>query len=103
MACGRIRRMEITLNSPLDMHLHLRDGDMLKLTAPLSADFAGAVIMPNLVPPVTQPEQMQQYANIKLESNYCMVHEHIPAENLPILYYVGDGPYMVLATKKSQE
>ena len=54
--------MEITLNSPLDMHLHLRDGDMLKLTAPLSADFAGAVIMPNLVPPVTQPEQMQQYA-----------------------------------------
>lgn len=54
--------MEITLNSPLDMHLHLRDGDMLKLTAPLSADFAGAVIMPNLVPPVTTPAQMQAYA-----------------------------------------
>ncbi len=54
--------MEITLNSPLDMHLHLRDGDMLKLTAPLSADFAGAVIMPNLVPPVTSAEMMQSYA-----------------------------------------
>ena len=54
--------MEITLNSPLDMHLHLRDGDMLKLTAPLSADFAGAVIMPNLVPPVTTAEMMQAYA-----------------------------------------
>ena len=53
--------MEITLDSPLDMHLHLRDGDMLKLTAPLSADFAGAVIMPNLVPPVTTPELMQAY------------------------------------------
>ncbi len=53
--------MEITLNSPLDMHLHLRDGDMLKLTAPLSADFAGAVIMPNLVPPVTTPAAMQAY------------------------------------------
>ena len=52
--------------------------------------------------PITK-EQMQQYANIKLESNYCMIHEHIPAENLPILYYVGEGPYMVLATKKSQE
>ena len=51
--------------------------------------------------PITK-EQMQQYANIKQESNYCMVHEHIPAEHLPILYYVGDGPYMVLATKKSQ-
>lgn len=54
--------MEITLHSPLDMHLHLRDGDMLKLTAPLSADFAGAVVMPNLVPPVTTPEMMTEYA-----------------------------------------
>ena len=57
-----MRVMEITLNSPLDMHLHLRDGDMLKLTAPLSADFAGAVIMPNLVPPVTNAGMMQAYA-----------------------------------------
>lgn len=54
--------MQITLSSPLDMHLHLRDGDMLRLTAPLSADFAGAVIMPNLVPPVSTPEMMQAYA-----------------------------------------
>lgn len=53
--------MEITLDSPLDMHLHLRDGDMLKLTAPLSASFAGAVIMPNLVPPITTPGMMQDY------------------------------------------
>ncbi len=53
--------MKITLNAPLDMHLHLRDGEMLKLTAPLSADFAGAVIMPNLVPPVTAPDAMQAY------------------------------------------
>lgn len=49
--------------------------------------------------PITR-EQMQQYADIELESNYCMVHEHIPTEHLPILYYVGEGPYMVLATKK---
>ena len=54
--------MEITLDSPLDMHLHLRDGDMLKLTAPLSADFAGAVIMPNLVPPITTPDAMVAYS-----------------------------------------
>ena len=49
--------------------------------------------------PITQ-KLMQQYANLKHECNYCMVHEHIPAENLPILYYVGEGPYMVLATPK---
>lgn len=54
--------MEITLDSPLDMHLHLRDADMLRLVAPLSSSFAGAVIMPNLVPPITSPEALQAYA-----------------------------------------
>ena len=45
--------MSLVLESPLDMHLHLREGDMLDRVAPLSAaHFAGAVIMPNLVPPV---------------------------------------------------
>ena len=53
--------MEITLDSPLDMHLHVRDGEMLRLVAPLSSHFAGAVIMPNLVPPVTSAAAMQAY------------------------------------------
>ncbi len=33
--------------------------------------------------------------------NFCMVHEEIPQEMLPILYYRGDGKYMLLATAKS--
>ena len=42
-----------TLLMPLDMHLHLRDGVMLENVAPLSAySFSGAIVMPNLVPPV---------------------------------------------------
>jgi len=54
--------MTITLNSPLDMHLHLRDEDMLKTVAPLSAkDFAAAIVMPNLVPPVTTIEDVTSY------------------------------------------
>ncbi len=54
--------MEITLQSPLDMHLHLREGQMLKLVTPLSANhFAGGVIMPNLVQPVTTLEAVQNY------------------------------------------
>jgi dihydroorotase len=45
--------MQIKLNSPLDMHLHLRDNEMLNVVAPLTAkDFSSAVIMPNLVPPI---------------------------------------------------
>ncbi len=52
----------ITLHRPLDMHLHLRDGDMLRLVAPHSAfNLAGAVIMPNLVPPVTSVEMLTAY------------------------------------------
>ena len=52
----------ITLSSPLDMHLHLRDSDMLKLVAPLSSrDFCGAIIMPNLVPPVDTKEAVISY------------------------------------------
>ncbi len=51
-----------TLNTPLDMHLHLRDDEMLNLVAPLSAKtFSGAVIMPNLVPPVTTKEAVVAY------------------------------------------
>ncbi len=52
----------LTLTSPLDMHLHLRQEAMLKAVAPLSAEtFAGAVIMPNLVPPVDSLERLQAY------------------------------------------
>lgn len=54
--------MTLTLHSPLDMHLHLRDGDMLRTVAPLSAQtFAAAVIMPNLLPPVTTAEMLAGY------------------------------------------
>lgn len=54
--------MRIEIDRPLDMHLHLRDGEMLRLAAPHSArDFAGAVVMPNLVPPVATAEAMRGY------------------------------------------
>jgi len=54
--------MEIKLKSPLDMHLHLREGAMMQAVAPLSAKhFAGAVIMPNLVPPVDNLERLTAY------------------------------------------
>ena len=54
--------MRLELDSPLDMHLHLRDGAMLSVVTPLSARlFAGAVIMPNLVPPVDSVERLATY------------------------------------------
>ena len=44
----------ITITRPDDWHVHLRDGDMLRTVAPLTArQFGRAIVMPNLVPPVT--------------------------------------------------
>ena len=44
------------------MHLHLRDGEMLQNVAKLTSyTFSGAVVMPNLVPPVRTKEQVIAY------------------------------------------
>jgi dihydroorotase len=54
----------ITLQSPLDMHVHLRQDAMLNAVAPLtSASFAGDVVMPNLVPPVDSVDRLDWYAS----------------------------------------
>lgn len=53
---------KITINRPDDMHLHLRDGDMLSTVVDYSArDYGRAIIMPNLVPPVTTVELASAY------------------------------------------
>ena len=53
---------EITLTVPDDWHLHFRDGDMLNETVPATARcFARAIVMPNLVPPVTNGADVAAY------------------------------------------
>src|SRR3954470_9520066 len=45
---------EITFTRPDDWHVHLRDGEALKTVVPhTAAQFARAIVMPNLRPPVT--------------------------------------------------
>ena len=52
----------ITIRRPDDWHVHLRDGEMLKLVAPYTArQFARAIVMPNLAPPVTSVEAAAAY------------------------------------------
>jgi dihydroorotase len=52
----------LTIPSPDDWHLHLRDGAMLAAVAPESArHFARALVMPNLVPPVVTGAQAHAY------------------------------------------
>ena len=53
---------QVVINSPLDMHLHFREGIMAQTVIPLSSySFAGGVIMPNLVPVVDNIERLQSY------------------------------------------
>jgi dihydroorotase len=55
-------RKTITIRRPDDWHLHLRDGDMLAAVAPCTAaDFARAIVMPNLVPPVVRGADAARY------------------------------------------
>ena len=52
----------LTIRRPDDWHVHLRDGEMLKTVAPYTArQFARAIVMPNLVPPVTTVEAASAY------------------------------------------
>jgi dihydroorotase len=62
--------MTFTLHSPLDMHLHLRDNEMLQTVSPLSAKtFAGGIIMPNLVPPITTIKELRAYRQRIIQAN----------------------------------
>ena len=52
----------ITIRRPDDWHVHLRDAEMLKIVAPYTArQFARAIVMPNLAPPITTVEQASDY------------------------------------------
>ena len=88
--------MQIKLNSPLDMHLHLRDGDMMKKVAPLSShSFAGAIIMPNLVPPITSIQALLEYKQ-RIMSSTCRDN----FEPLMTLFFKNDYNYKFLKEAK---
>ena len=80
--------LPVVLDAPLDMHLHLRDGEMLENIAKGSSHtFSGAIIMPNLVPPVSSKEEVVAYKK-------------------RIMHAIGDDaftPYMTLFFKPSYD
>ena len=52
----------LTIRKPDDWHVHLRDGEMLTKVAPYTArQFARAIIMPNLAPPITTIAAARDY------------------------------------------
>ena len=52
----------LILTRPDDWHLHFRDGEVLRDVVPHTArQFARAIVMPNLKPPVTTTEMAAAY------------------------------------------
>jgi dihydroorotase len=52
----------LTIRQPDDWHVHLRDGEILHAVAPHTArQFARAIVMPNLTPPVTRAADAAAY------------------------------------------
>lgn len=52
----------LTIRRPDDWHVHLRDGEILAGVLPFTArQFARAIVMPNLSPPITTPEAALAY------------------------------------------
>jgi dihydroorotase len=59
----------LVIRRPDDWHVHLRDGPMLQAVVPYTArQFARAIVMPNLAPPVTSVEAAQAYRERILEA-----------------------------------
>ncbi len=90
----------LTLTQPDDWHLHLRDGDSLKAVLPHTVrQFARAIVMPNLKPPVRSVADARAYRDRILAA--------IPAsqqfEPLMTLYLTDNtSPEDIIAAKASK-
>jgi dihydroorotase len=87
----------LTLTRPDDWHLHLRDGEALQTVVPhTAAQFARAIVMPNLKPPVTTAAQALAYRD--------RIRAAVPAgvafEPLMTLYLTDNLPVEEIARAK---
>ncbi len=87
----------ITFTEPDDFHLHVRDGELMRLVVPHTARrFARAIIMPNLHPPVESTEQAGKYRERILAS----VPSDVSFEPLITLYLTEETPPNEIVTAK---
>jgi dihydroorotase len=91
---------KLTITRPDDWHLHLRDGAALKAVLPHTArQFARAIIMPNLKPPVRSVAEAAAYRDRILAA----VPEGHQFEPLMTLYLTDNtSPEEIIAAKASQ-
>jgi dihydroorotase len=88
----------LTFIRPDDWHLHVRDGATLNTVVPPSArQFARAIVMPNLRPPVTTAEQAVAYR----DRIRAAVPEGLSFEPLMTLYLTDSLPPEEIARAKA--
>ncbi len=114
----------LTIRRPDDWHVHLRDGAMLQAVLPFTANqFKRAIIMPNLVPPVTTVEMARAYRERILAARpegsdfeplmTCYLTDHTDADEIERgyrdgvwlaakLYPAGPPPTRMPASRTSQ-
>ncbi|KAK9475481.1 uncharacterized protein V1510DRAFT_409329 [Dipodascopsis tothii] len=82
---------EITIPPIADFHVHVRDGDMMRLVVPTirQGGVSVAYIMPNLVPPLTTVDDVLNYKerlkDVDPEVNYLMTLYLSPAITPPVI------------------
>ena len=88
----------LVLTRPDDWHLHVRDGAAMASVVPATAEqFARAIIMPNLRPPVTTAEQAVAYR----ERILAAVPSGMKFEPLMVLYLTDNTPAEEAARAKA--
>lgn len=92
----------ITIIRPDDWHLHLRDGEQMRAVLPHSArQFARAIIMPNLNPPVVTTDMAQAYRARILAALPATLQTHF--DPLMTLYLTDNTPSEeIVRAKESQ-
>ena len=89
---------QLTITTPDDWHLHVRDGNALQTVVPHSAaQFARAIIMPNLKPPVVNTELARAYRERIMEA----VPKGLPFTPLMTLYLTDNTPADEILRAKS--
>ena len=84
---------QLTIPTPDDWHVHFRDGEMLGTVVPYTATrFGRAIVMPNLVPPITSVKEAVAYrqrirATVPAGSDFeplmtCYMTEHLNPDEL---------------------
>ncbi|RTL29519.1 MAG: dihydroorotase [Burkholderiales bacterium] len=88
----------LVLTRPDDWHLHVRDGAAMASVVPATArQFARAIVMPNLRPPVTTAEQAKGYR----ERILAAVPAGVKFEPLMVLYLTDNTPAEEAAEAKA--